>query len=306
MEFHQVRYFLMAAENLNFTRAAAQCHVSQPALTRAIQKLEEELGGELFVRDGRAVTLSPLGGLMREHFQRIQATREMARAAAKNFLDEGSTELNVGIMCTIGPDLLSAFLNDFKSRHRDVLLILHDIEPKALLKLLSTGALDVAFVALHGDHDHNQISTHALFEEDMVVAFAGGHRFGKMQEVSLYDVAEETYVDRLNCEIRQPFYDFMAQNGLNLRVACSSQREDWIQELVIRGLGVSVMPRYSIITRRLGWRKLSGPLSKSRQITIARAEGLSSQPSANAFFSDATKFQWQNALEALEESATPH
>jgi DNA-binding transcriptional LysR family regulator len=75
----------MAAENLNFTRAAEQCHVSQPALTRAIQKLEEELGGELFTRDGRAVTLSPLGGMMREHFQRIHATKEMARAVAKIF-----------------------------------------------------------------------------------------------------------------------------------------------------------------------------------------------------------------------------
>ncbi len=74
MEFHQVRYFLMAAENLNFTRAAEQCHVSQPALTRAIQKLEDELCGDLFIRDGRSVTLSPLGDLMREHFQRIQAT----------------------------------------------------------------------------------------------------------------------------------------------------------------------------------------------------------------------------------------
>ena len=124
--------------------------------------------------------------------------------------------------------------------------------------------------------------------------------------MTLYDVAEETYVDRLNCEIRQPFYDFMTQNDLSLRVACSSQREDWIQELVIRGLGVSVMPRFSIITRRLGWRKLSGPLSKSRQITIARAEVLSPQPTADAFFSDATRFEWQGALEALEKSATKH
>ena len=305
MEFHQVRYFLMAAENLNFTRAAVQCHVSQPALTRAIQKLEDELGGDLFIRDGRTVTLSPLGGLMRAHFQRIHATKEMARAAAKNFLDEGCAELNVGIMCTIGPDVLSAFLNSFRSNHRDVLLILHDIEPGALSKLLLTGSLDVAFIGLHGDQGREEISVQALFEEDMVVAFADGHRFAAMPEVTLYDVAEESYVDRLNCEIRQPFYDFMARNDLDLRVACSSSREDWIQAMVIRGLGVSVMPRFSIITRRIGWRKLSGPLSGRRQVTIARAKGLSPQPSANVFFSDATKYRWQNALEAIEESAMP-
>ena len=304
MEFHQIRYFLMAAENLNFTRAAAQCHVSQPALTRAIQKLEEELGGQLFIRDGRAVTLSPLGRLMRDHLQRIQESQQMARAAAKSFLDESQSELNVGIMCTIGPDVLSAFLNEFRSKHRAVLVILHDIGPESLPELLFTGSLDCAFVVEHGNQGFRKVALHALFEEDMVVAFANGHRFAEMQEVSLFDVAEEAYVDRLKCELRQPFFEFMDQNDLDLRVVCSSQREDWIQELVIRGLGVSVMPRFSITTRRLGWRKLSGPLSNCRQVKIARADGPAPEPVANAFFSDARTFQWHVALKALEEDNT--
>jgi len=305
MEFHQVRYFLMAAENLNFTRAAEQCHVSQPALTRAIQKLEAELGGELFIRDGRNVTLSPLGQVMREHCQRIQETQAMTRTVARTFLDDGATELNVGIMCTIGPDVLSAFLDDFKSRHHDVLLILHDIGPEALPELLLTGALDAAFIALHGNHSFKEISTHTLFEEDMVIAFADGHRFADKPEVSLYDVAEETYVDRLKCEIRQPFFNFMDHNDLDLKVACSSQREDWIQELVIRGVGVSVMPRFSITTRRLGWRTMTGPLFKSRQIKIARANDTSPQPSAKSFFAEAANFNWQSALAAFDDSMRP-
>lgn len=306
MEFHQVRYFLMAAENLNFTRAAEQCHVSQPALTRAIQKLEGELGGDLFIRDGRAVTLSPLGRVMREHCQRIQETQQMARTVARTFLEEGASELNVGIMCTIGPDVLSAFLNDFRGRHRDVLLILHDIGPEALPELLLTGALDCAFIAMHGDQAFKEITVESLFDEDMVVAFSDGHRFAEKPEVTLYDVAEEVYVDRLKCEIRQPFFDFMDQNGLDLTVACSSQRDDWIQELVIRGLGVSVMPRFSITTRRIGWRTLTGPLSKSRKIMIARANGLTAQTSINSFYANATQFHWQSALDALEASITPH
>jgi hypothetical protein len=60
----------------------------------------------------------------------------------------------------------------------------------------------------------------------MVIAFADGHRFAELQEVTLFDIAEEAYVDRLKCEIRQPFFDFMDQNDLNLRVVCSSQRDD--------------------------------------------------------------------------------
>ncbi|MDH3666053.1 MAG: LysR family transcriptional regulator [Paracoccaceae bacterium] len=298
MEFHQIRYFLKAAENLNFTRAAEQCHVSQPALTRAIQKLEDEFGGDLFVRNGRAVTLSPLGDLMREHLQRIQATRELARAAAKTFLDEGVAELNVGVMCTIGPDLLTAFIDDFRNRHLDVLLILHDVEPKALSKLLLSGFLDLAFIAQYRDQERDGVSAQVLFEETMGVAFGETHRFAAMDDITLFDIAEEPYLDRLNCELRQPFCEFMSDNGLELRIACSSAREDWIQAMIMRGLGVSIMPRFSVISRRLGWRKLSGPLSGRRKITIARADAVSSQPAATAFFSDAVGFSWDNALQA--------
>ena len=185
-------------------------------VTRAIQKLEGELGGALFVRDGRAVTLSALGRLMREHCQRVQETQQMARAAAKNFLEEGASEINVGVMCTIGPDLLSAFLDDFRMRNDDVLLILHDIGPEALPELLLTGAIDCAFIAQHGNEAFKDVAAEELFEESMVVAFAHGHRFAEPQEVTLFDLAEEMYVDRLKCEIRQPFFDFMNQNGLDL------------------------------------------------------------------------------------------
>ena len=145
--------------------------------------------------------------------------------------------------------------------------------PRLLPELLLTGAIDCAFLAQHGDEAFNDVAAEELFEESMVVAFAHGHRFAEQQEVTLFDIAEEMYVDRLKCEIRQPFFDFMNQNGLDLKVACSSQREDWIQELVVRGVGVSIMPRYSITTRRLGWRVLSGPLSNRRGVMIAQADG---------------------------------
>ncbi len=88
----------------------------------------------------------------------------MARAAAKNFLEEDTAELNIGIMCTIGPDVLTAFIDDFGNRHRDVLLILHDIEPNALSKLLRTGVLDLAFIAQHGDLGSEGVTAEVLFE----------------------------------------------------------------------------------------------------------------------------------------------
>ena len=80
MDFSQVRYFLALAETLNFTRAAEKCHVTQPTLTQAIKRLEEELGGPLIYREGRYSRLTKLGQSLRTHFEKIEQTRQAAES----------------------------------------------------------------------------------------------------------------------------------------------------------------------------------------------------------------------------------
>ena len=107
MEMQQVRYFVALADTLNFTRAAEKCNVSQPALTRAIQQLEHELGGPLFHRERGNTHLSELGRMMFPYLQTVEeqarAAREQARAVKK--LERAT--LTIGTMCTIGPQLVS-------------------------------------------------------------------------------------------------------------------------------------------------------------------------------------------------------
>src|SRR5215472_9024854 len=87
MEMHQVRYFLAVADTLNFTRAAEQCNVSQPALTRAIQQLEEELGGLLLRRERKLTHLTDFGRLIEPHLRQLFADAEAAKTTAKKFLN---------------------------------------------------------------------------------------------------------------------------------------------------------------------------------------------------------------------------
>ena len=103
MEMHQIRYFLAVCDTLNFTRAAERCNVSQPALTRAVQKLEEELGGLLFRRERTLTHLTDLGQLVRPRLQQIFDQAEAAKTTAQGFLKLKDAPLNLGIMCTVGP-----------------------------------------------------------------------------------------------------------------------------------------------------------------------------------------------------------
>ena len=84
MEMHQVRYFLAVCDLLNFTRAAERCNVSQPALTRAIKKLEEELDGPLFRRERNLTHLTELGRMMKPHLEQSLACTLAAKATARD------------------------------------------------------------------------------------------------------------------------------------------------------------------------------------------------------------------------------
>src|SRR5439155_3241321 len=103
MEMHQVRYFLALGELLNFTRAAERCHVSQPALTRAIQTLEDELGGPLLHRERHNTHLTELGRMMRPYLQDVLEQSRKAKERARAFASLGAAPLALGVMCTIGP-----------------------------------------------------------------------------------------------------------------------------------------------------------------------------------------------------------
>ncbi len=102
MELYQVRYFLAVADALNFTRAAEKCFVSQSSLTKAIQKLEDTLGGRLFDRTKSSVQLTELGRIMHPHFQQLYHTAETAQKEARDAVTTKRTELRLGIMCSIG------------------------------------------------------------------------------------------------------------------------------------------------------------------------------------------------------------
>ena len=258
MDFNQVRYFLALADTLNFTRAAEQCHVSQPALTQAIKRLEDELGGSLILREGRNSELTPLGKVLRSQFEEIERTRHLVQKTAKAAAEGELAELDIGVMCTIGPRVLAQILSDFQAAHPQVSFTMHDVNPDMIPELVLSGTLAGAFCARTGAPSP-RIRHLDLFEEDMVVAFPSGHRFERMDQVPLSELANERYIDRLYCEFLGTISRVYTERDLELDVGFVSQREDWVQEAVRDGLGVSCIPRFSLLAGDLPHRRIVDP-----------------------------------------------
>jgi len=142
VQFNQITYFLRSCDTLNFTRAAETCRISQPSLSAAIKKLELELGGPLFDRKGHSISLTPLGESMRIHLSRIEQARQSASVAASEIVENESSLLNVGLMCTLSPRrLLSAIMaHNIESTNSQFLI--HDVKHSKALELLLSGAID--------------------------------------------------------------------------------------------------------------------------------------------------------------------
>lgn len=290
MELSQIRYFLAVAETLNFTSAAKDCAISQPALSKAINKLEGTLGAKLLDRSSQQVRLTEFGRTMRIHFERIEENRCRAINAARIATQNTIKRLNVGVMCTIGPRRFSQFLGAFYADHPGVEIILHDVIIEVIPELLLSGGLDCVICFRANKYDL-RFQAVDLFEEDMVVVFARGHHFDDLAEVSLKEVAASPYLDRLHCEFRDEFLALTRASGLELDVAFRSEREDWILELIQNGHGISVMPKSSAILNNLACRSISN-LTSRRKLELVMAKSATVSSTLVAFRDFAQMFDW--------------
>jgi LysR family transcriptional regulator, hydrogen peroxide-inducible genes activator len=290
MEMHQIRYFLAVCETLNFTRAAEQCHVTQPALTRAIQKLEDELGGLLFRRERHLTHLTDLGRLMRPQLEQVWRQTEAAKTTAKSFLKLEDAALNVGLMCTIGPLRGIGFLNTFQRDNPGIDVTLLEGVPGQLSELLHQGSLDVAVMAQPGPFDE-RFDVHPLYREHFVIAFPPGHRFEVQNAIRFKDVHGEAYLRRINCEYFDQLDAIAGQLGISTRIAYRSEREDWIQTMVMAGMGICFTPEYSVVVPGLQMRRVIDP-EVFRDVALVTMSGRRFSPAVAAFVRAIKSYRW--------------
>lgn len=290
MEHYQIRYFLAACRALHFTRAAEAAGVSQPALTKAIQKLEDELGAPLFLRDGRMVILTEFGQLMRDKLGRVVEARRDAELAASQYLSPHATQLNVGVMCTIGPATMVDLLSRFRIEHPGIDLQLYDVTPSSGYAGLESGSLDCAVIATDLAPP-SAFKSLKLYRERMVIAFSAGHRFNMMSEVPFDALDGERYIDRLHCEFRDMFMEQVRVRDMELSFPFSSEREDWIQSMIAGGLGVCLLPEFLIGTPGVRTRGIVDP-SLERSVEIAYRPGHENSHGLMALLDQAGQVRW--------------
>lgn len=290
MEMSQIRYVLAAARNLNFTKAACDCNVSQPALTKAIKSLEDELGTQLFLREGKRILLSAFGESMLPHFQRIADETAATAEFARNFRLLNQAPVRLGVMCTVGHMRLSRFLAGFQQDFDGIEVAVTEADGKSLGTKLEEGDLDVA-VLNPQDLSADRFRAHSLYRERYVVVVPPGHRLAAGDAVRLADLSGERYVDRLACEMREMVMQACDEMDVQLYARFRSEREDWVQAMVMANIGFAFMPEFSVTSPELLRRPLVEP-SVERTISLITVPGRPHTPAVATFVRAASAFAW--------------
>jgi len=241
MELYQIRYFLAVADTLNFTRASERSFVSQPALTKAIQRLEEAIGGRLFDRTKNSVQLTELGQAMLPNFRQIYDSANHAREQARRLTRDQREVVRVGVMCTIDfHQVLPGFVESQQGRN-EVALSFREGNLEGLTDALDQGDIDLGIMCSPYEIP-KRFATTPLFREDYVVAIGDDHRFNGRQEIEIAELDRERYCERVMCEFSAYIERLLRARSVSLEVVQTSSREDWIQALVRANFGIAFMP----------------------------------------------------------------
>ncbi len=290
MEMHQIRYVIAAADHLNFTRAAASCAVSQPALTKGIKALEKELGTPLFHREGRRIMVSEFGRAMLPHLRQISAEANAARLLAQNFQQLLDVPVRLGVLASIGQAQFGRFLRAFGLAHEGVELAVTEGSEADLRRDLQDDEIDLAVTARLEDTEET-FAILPLYAERYIVILPPNHPLADHDALTLSMLSGQPYVDRVGCGMRRHLAESCEAAGVVLHARFRSEREDWVQAMVLAGLGFAFMPEYSVTLPGLIQRPLVEP-PLSRQICIASVRGRPFSPPVAALMRMAQSFAW--------------
>src|SRR5882724_6695755 len=249
MEMHQLRYVVAVARTRNFSRAAEQCHVSQPSLSQQIQKLEDELGERLFDRRKREAKLTPAGEAFLHRAVRILEEAEAAKREASDARSLLRGTVTIGVLPTIAPYLLPQAMAAFLEKFPGVQIVVQEETTAHLIKLALAWEIDFA-IASRPIHD-TRLETRRLFSEELLVALPPGHSLARKRTLTADDlVGEALIVMREGHCLGDQVLAFCGRHDLHHHISFRGAQLETIQSLVRAGLGISLIPAMAAQSER--------------------------------------------------------
>ena len=251
MTLTELKYIVAVARERHFGKAADACYVSQPTLSVAIKKLEDELEVKLFERSAGEVTVTPLGEQIVQQAQSVLDQAASIKEIAKRGKDPLAGPLNLGIIYTIGPYLLPDLVRQNIARTPQMPLMLQENFTAKLLEMLRAGEVDCAIMA--EPFPDTGLAIAPLYDEPFVAVVPAGHPLAARESITSDELKSETMLllGTGHCfrdhvlEVCPEFARF-SSNAEGIRKSFEGSSLETIKHMVASGMGVTLVPRLSV------------------------------------------------------------
>ncbi|GMV45689.1 MAG: transcriptional regulator [Pseudomonadota bacterium] len=251
MTLTELKYVVAVARAKHFGRAAEACFVSQPTLSVAIKKLEEELDARIFERGANEVSVTPLGEQIVRQAQQVLEQAAAIREIAKLGKDPLAGALRLGIIYTIGPYLLPDLVRQAIERVPQMPLLLQENFTTRLLEMLRNGELDCAILA--EPFPDTGLALAPLYDEPFLAAVPAQHALAKRRSLTAEELKNETmlllgtgHCFRDHVLEVCPEYAHFARDAEGIRKSFEGSSLETIKYMVASGMGVTVVPQLSV------------------------------------------------------------
>lgn len=300
MELHQVRYFVALASTLNFTRAAELCSVTQPALTKSVQKLEQELGGELIYRERNLTRLTDLGKEVLPMLERTLASADAVRRRAQEFQQKDVAPLTLGFIPSVSVSLVIEPIAEIAKFVPGLRVEFRQETAEKLIDLLLGGDVSAAIAGDIQDMPA-RIDNWPLFEERYVAVLAPSHELADRPAIGAEQLRSEIILTRVGCDVAPKIWKWgfaESQPTLGHR----SEHEVHLQHMAAAGFGVILAPEHVPRLPTLTTVPIEGdPIW--RKVRLLAVQGRRYSPALDAFLKVARQWDW--AVEAGLGSRRP-
>jgi DNA-binding transcriptional LysR family regulator len=248
MEFHQLTYFVAAAETLNMSRAAERVHVSQPAMSRQIALLEDELGVFLFDRIKKRIHLTEAGRFFLPRARQLLCDAETSLQQVREQFGRARRTLRLGFIGPFLDDLVAPTVKELKGRSPRIGVSLFDLPPRAQLERLRNHELDAAILGNISDDLREQFTIRRLSRHRMAVALPESHPLARRRAVALADLRDADWISLGEAFFpgrREFLRQACAQAGFEPRIAAEVDSVPLMLGAVAVGDGVALVPGHS-------------------------------------------------------------